>query len=114
MDAKRKKELIMEYKNRKPEMGIISFLCIESGEVFLGISKDTRADFQSVTGKLSFNGHPNKKFQELWNKYGKDGFEFSVPKILKYEDPHKDHTDELKELLEKSFEENPKAKKIWR
>ena len=42
MDTKRKKELLEAYKNRHPEMGVISYRCKETGEVFLGISKDTK------------------------------------------------------------------------
>lgn len=34
MDIKRKKELLEIYKNRHPEMGVISYRCRETGEVF--------------------------------------------------------------------------------
>ena len=33
MDIKRKKELLEAYKNRYPEMGVISYRCKETGEV---------------------------------------------------------------------------------
>ena len=52
--------------------------------------------------------------QGLWNKYGMDGFECLVLKILKYEDPGEDHTAELEALREKCMAEDPGAKKIWR
>ena len=68
MDTKRKKELLEAYKNRHPEMGVISYRCKETGEVFLGISKDTKSDFNSTNMKLAANWHPNKRLQELWNK----------------------------------------------
>jgi hypothetical protein len=55
MDIKRKKELLESYKNRHPEMGVISYCCKETGEIFLGISKDTKADFNSTNMKLSAN-----------------------------------------------------------
>lgn len=115
MDAKRKKELLKEYKNRKPEMGVIAFKCNETGEVFLGASTDTKADFNSNTAKLGFNSHPNKRMQELWNKYnGMNGFEFSVIEVLKYENPHEDHREEVEELREICLMQNPKARRIWR
>lgn len=41
MDIKRKKELLEAYRNRHPEMGVISYRCKETGELFLGISNDT-------------------------------------------------------------------------
>ncbi len=40
MDKKRRKELLESYKNRRPEMGVISYHCKETGETFLGISQD--------------------------------------------------------------------------
>ena len=84
MDTKRKKELLQQWKNRHPEMGVISFHCKKTRESFLGISKDTKADFNSIRFQLSMGMHPNKRLTELWNQYGEGGFEFSVVKILNY------------------------------
>ena len=81
MDIKGRKELLESYKNRHPEMGVISYCCKETGEVFLGISKDTKADFNGTNMKLSANWHPNKQLQDLWIKYGAEGFELSVIKV---------------------------------
>ena len=96
MDIKRKKELLESYKNRHPEMGVISYCCKETGEIFLA------------------NWHPNKKLQELWNKYGPEGFELSVIKVLKYDDPSEDHTAKLESLREQCLAANPNARRIWR
>ena len=52
MDKRRKKELLEMYKNRHPEMGVISYHCKETDDVFLGISTDTKADFNSINMKL--------------------------------------------------------------
>lgn len=115
MDAKRKKQLMEEYKNRRPEMGVISFKCKKTGEAFLGASTDTRADFNSNRAKLDFNSHPNKYMQKLWNEYGGiNGFEFSVIEILKYENPNDNHREELEELREICLADNSKARRIWR
>lgn len=114
MDIKRKKELLEIYKNRCPEMGVISYCCKNTGEIFLGISKDTKADFNSTNVKLAANWHPNKQLQELWNKYGREGFELSVVKVLEYDDPREDHTAELETLREQCFASAPNARRIWR
>ena len=114
MDIKRKKLLLETYKNRHPEMGVISYCCKETDEVFLGISKDTNADFNSTSMKLAANLHPNKQLQELWNKYGPEGFELSVIKVLKYDDPNEDYTEELEDLREKCLDAYPNARRIWR
>lgn len=52
MGIKRKKQLLEEFANRKPEMGIISFRSAAAGETFFGISKDTRADHTEELEKL--------------------------------------------------------------
>lgn len=114
MDLRRKKELLEAYKNRRPEMGVISYCCKETGEVFLGISKDTKADFNSTSVKLASGLHPNKRLQLLWSNYGQENFELSVIKILKYDDPHEDHTAELEKLRDQCLVVNPNARKIWR
>jgi spore maturation protein CgeB len=114
MDIKRKRELLENYKNRHPEMGVISYCCKENGDVFLGISQDTKADFNSTNFKLSGNCHPNRQLQELYNIYGLEGFELSVAKVLKYDDPNEDHTAKLESLREQCLASNPNARRIWR
>ena len=84
MDKAQRKALVEEWKNRCPEMGVISIRCKATGEAFLGASKDTKADFNSNRFQLSAGMHPNKRLAELWNQYGEGGFELSVVKVLKY------------------------------
>lgn len=114
MDAKRKLELLEIYRNRRPEMGVISFRCKATGESFLGIATDTKAGFNSTSAKLAAKYHPNKRLMELWNQYGQEGFELSVIKVLKYEDPKEDHTKELEALREQCLAADPKARRIWK
>lgn len=57
-DAARKKQLLGEYKNRRPEMGVIALTCRQTGESFLGASKNTQADFNSLCFKLSAGASP--------------------------------------------------------
>jgi hypothetical protein len=113
MDPNRKKELLEAYKHRRPEMGVISYRCKETGEAFLGISKDTKASFNGTNVRLTAKMHPNKRLQELWNKYGQEGFELSVVKVLKYKDPHEDHSEKLESLREQCLAEDSNARKIW-
>ena len=114
MNLARRKEILEEWKHRHPEMGVISFRCKDTGDLFFGTSTDTRADYNSNRFKLSMGNHPNKKMQALWNQYGEDKFDYEVVKVLKYEDANEDHTDELEELRESCFAANPQAGKIWR
>ena len=114
MDKSQKKTLVEEWKNRRPEMGVISLRCKETGETFLGPAKDTKAGFNSIRAKLSGGWHPNKRLQELWKQYGEEGFELSVAAVLEYEDPQEDHTEELETLWELCLAEQPGAVKIWK
>lgn len=114
MDIKRKKQLIEEYENRKPEMGVISFCCIATGEAFYGVSKDTKADFNSNHFKLNANWHPNMRLLELWKQYGENGFELSVVQVLEYEDKSTDHSAELEKMLIQCLESNGTARRIWK
>ena len=66
MDIKRRKELLSAYKNRHPEMGVISFQCRTTGEAFLTIAADTTARLNRVRFQLSAGQCPNKRLQELW------------------------------------------------
>ena len=114
MDKAQKKALAEEWKNRRPEMGVISLRCKETGEAFLGTAADTKAGFNSIRAKLSGGLHPNRRLQELWKQYGEAGFEFSVAAVLEYEDPAEDHREELETLREICLAEDPKASKIWK
>lgn len=114
MDSKRKKELILEYQNRKPEMGVVSYRCKETGEAFLGISEDTKATINSTNTKLSSGYHPNTRLFGLWKQYGMEGFDIEVIRVLKYEDPKEDHMKELEKLREECLAADEKAKRIWK
>ena len=114
MDKAQKKALAEEWKNRRPEMGVISLRCKETGEAFLGIAKDTKAAFNSVRAKLTGGIHPNKRLMELWKQYGEEGFELSVAAALEYEDPQEDHTGELETLRELCLAEDKNAVKLWK
>lgn len=114
MDLKRKKELLNEWKNRHPEMGLISITCKVTGEMFAGISTDTQFAFNRHCFQLSAKLHPNKQLQSLWEQYGESGFEYAVVKVLKYENPADGQTDKLNELLEEYLMEMPQVRRLSR
>lgn len=114
MDMRRKKELLEAYKNRRPDMGVIAYKCITTGESFLGASTDIKADFNSTTMKLSSGYHPNKRLLELWKIHGPEGFELSVIEVLEYKDEEKNLGLKVEKLREKYLEEYNLAEKIWK
>ena len=114
MDTTRKKELMEAYKNRRPEMGVVSVRCLATGESFLGTSSDTRATMNGIQVKLNGGLYPNRRLQELWKLHGPEEFEISVLRTLDYEDPGEDHTEELELLRELCLEDVPGAAKLWK
>lgn len=112
MDIKRRKELLSAYKDRHPEMGVISFRCRTADETFLTTAPDTTAKFNRIRFQLSAGQCPNQRLQELWTQHGEDDFELRVVQRLEYEDPAEDHTDELETLCELCLIENPQAKRL--
>lgn len=116
MDTKRKKELLLEFKNRKPEMGIISFCCVPTGDHFIMGSKDTKADLNSSRFQLQMGTNYNRALQALWNEHGSANFTVGVLEVLPYDEKEedKDYTEDLKTLCGCYLEGNPKMKKLKR
>ncbi len=112
MDMKRRKELLDQWKNRRPEMGVITVCCKETGALFAGISKDTQKEWNGLRFKLSLQLHPNRQLQALWGQYGEEQFSYAVVKVLKYENTEDDQTDKLTALLEQYLEQTPQARRL--
>ncbi len=114
MDRKRKLELLEAWKNLRPEMGVISFQCSATDEIFLTTATDIPTKFNRIRFQLSAGNCPNKRLQELWEQYGEDAFELQVIKRLEYDDPTENHQEELETLCELCLLENPKARRVWK
>jgi len=100
MNIDRRKQLQAEYKNRKPEMGIIAFTCKQTGESFLCACRDVNAGFNRSRLQLNITRHPNAKLQALWTQFGESGFELSVKEALPYEQADEVSEEDLETLLE--------------
>ena len=112
MDKDKKKELVSQWKDRHPKMGVVSIKCAATGEEFYEIARDTKTWFNRHRFELEGKQHRNSRLQELWNLYGESGFEFGVVSELKYEDGEEVTAKDLKELLALCLMENPAAKKL--
>lgn len=113
MDKQRRKELVEQYKARRPQMGVVAYRCKATGEIFLSAAKDTSADINSTTMKLESGFHPNARLLELWREHGGEGFSIEVLETLDYKDGVDDYSDEL-EFLREELIESLDAKKVWR
>ena len=112
MDKSRKKELLSEWKERHPVMGVFSVKCIATGEQFFDSSRDGSTWFNRYRFELNSGNHRNKRLQELWNTYGEKEFEFFTVSELEYENMSDVKVSDLKDLLELCLLENPSARKL--
>ena len=114
MDREKRRELMESYKSRHPEMGVVAIRCTATGDVFVGASKDTKADINSNRFKLESGSHRNTALRKLWEQYGAGSFEFYVSDTLEYDDETEDYSDKLEALLVRRLEAMPGSTRIWK
>jgi len=74
----RKKELIREYKQRRPPMGVYRVRNVVSGHSLVAASTDLPSILNRHRAQLSMGGHPNRPLQADWLEHGADSFVFEV------------------------------------
>jgi len=98
MNEMRKKKLLMEYKNRKTEMGIFVFECTHTGKQYIGYTNDTKSTINSNRFKLGSGMHSIKNLQNDWKNYGESNFSIRVLEVLPYDKDDTTKTDYKVEL----------------
>lgn len=58
--------------------GVYQIRCIKENKCYIGSSKDCQERVQKHFSELRFNRHTNKCLQEAFNKYGIEGFIYSI------------------------------------
>ncbi len=100
----RKKELKMQYKQMKPQMGIFMIRSHCSNKFYIEATQDLRGKINSDKFKLCAGGHPNYELQKEWNDFGAENFTIEILEHLAYEDDsktnYKDDLDLLKMIWE--------------
>lgn len=109
MNTDRRKQLREEYKNRKPEMGILAFTSKQTGESYLFPSRDIKAGFNRIRLQLDIGSHPNAKLQAGWSQWGESGFVQTVAEQINYEQVGDVSQDDLETLLELCLARDPLA-----
>ncbi|NLC31872.1 MAG: GIY-YIG nuclease family protein [Clostridiales bacterium] len=104
MKTDRRKQLQEEYKNRKPDMGVIAFECRATGDSYLMASEDIKASFNRARLQLNIGRHPMAKLQSQWNQYGEEGFDLIVHEQLPYEQLDEVKKEDLEALLQLCLE----------
>lgn len=114
MDNDRKRQLKQSYKERRPEMGIISFCCQPTQDTFFAWAKDTQAMINSNRFQLFAGSHPNLLLQKLWDAHGQENFQITIFETLPYKEDcdQEDYTQDLQTLLEICLAHHPQAQKM--
>ena len=96
---KSRKDLINEYKQRKPRMGIFAIRNTANGKLYISRANDLDRIWNAEQFKLDAGGHSNRDLQADWNEFGSKHFSFEVIHELKYsDDPLTDMKNELLSL----------------
>jgi hypothetical protein len=99
--AMNKKDLIREYKENPPSMGIFQVRNLTNERVFVASSMNLKGIFNRSEFQLKMNGHPNKKLQADWNALGAENFAFEILEELPpRENPGYDYKPDLEVFLE--------------
>ncbi|MGI6606715.1 MAG: GIY-YIG nuclease family protein [Peptococcia bacterium] len=107
MDAQRKKELISQYKQTRPDMGIFIIRCKVNNKYYLEGTQNLKGRMNGAKARLAGGLHLYRELQKEWNELGEENFTFEVLENLEYdkEDEAKtDYTDDLV-LLQMEWEE---------
>ena len=94
----RKKELLMEYRRRKREMGVFLFECAEGGR-YIGRADDPKGAINKNVFQLKMGSHPNKRLQKEWAEHGEAAFSARVVDSLEYDEETKEECAEELAML---------------
>jgi hypothetical protein len=102
----RKKELKQQYKEMKPDMGIMIVRSKVSNKCFLQATPNLRGTINGTKFKLNAGAHPNRELQKDWNELGEDSFSIEILAQLEYDkdETKTDYSEEL-EVLQMIWEE---------
>ena len=116
----RKKELKEQYKQMKPEMGIMIVQNKINNKYILVPTQNLKGMINRVRFQLKSGGHPNRELQMEWDKLGEDSFNLEILEKLEYDkDENKeDYSEELnimeviwaEKLADKNMEEYKRVK----
>lgn len=74
----KKKKLKKEYQQAHLPMGIFQVRNLVNGKVMVGASLNLPGVLNREKFSLTLGGHPNKKLQAEWQKFGSENFVFEV------------------------------------
>ena len=83
--SERKRELKLQYKEKKIMMGVYKIENRKNGKIFVGATQNILGRFNRHEFLLKMGLHLNKELQAEWNEFGKDNFSFEL--LEEYKEP---------------------------
>lgn len=102
----RKKELKLQYKQTRPQMGIFIIRSKSNNKCYIQATPDLRGVVNGAKARLGGGLHPCLELQKEWNEFGADNFDIEILETLEYDkdESKTDYTEELA-LLQMIWEE---------
>ena len=102
----RKKELKMQYKQSKPQMGIFIIRSKTNNKCYIQTTQDLRGVINGAKVRLENGMHTNKELQKEWTDFGSENFTIETLEYLEYDkdESKTDYTEDLA-LLQMLWEE---------
>ena len=76
MNREDRRAAMAAYKERKPPAGVYAVRCSETGQCWVGSSRDLDAVENRHRFGLRQGGHPHRGLQEAWRRHGEGAFTF--------------------------------------
>ena len=94
-----KRDLVRQYKQNPPEMGIFKITNTTNGKMFIGKAKNVKGILNSNKFQLKMGSHFIRELQEDYNKSGEDSFLFEqIDSLEPKDDINYDYTEDLETL----------------
>ncbi len=102
----RKKELKLQYKQMRPQMGIFSIRSKVNNKCYIQATQDLRGVINGAKARLGGGLHPNRELQKEWEDFGSENFTIEILENLEYDkdESKTDYTEDLA-LLQMIWEE---------
>ena len=75
-ETARRKDLIREYKEKKPRPGIFAVRCTATGEAWIGSSRNLDTQKNGIWFQLRAGAYVNAELLAAWKAHGSEAFSF--------------------------------------
>jgi len=93
----RKKELKEQYRQMKPDMGILIIRSKVNNKCYIEGTQDLKSRINRYKFQLGFGSHPSQELQKDWKESGESNFIMEVLENLEY-DKDESKTDYMEDL----------------